>query len=96
MPSNVEASVTFKPTESGQGHTAGAQIVGGKYDSPKSPMGPVKVFISIQQPTGKMTREGSGNPYPEYKSLTSAEYGSGINLNVAGDNQSQDFDLKAP
>jgi hypothetical protein len=93
VPADVQGSISFKVTEHDQGKSTSAQIVGGRYDSPKTPTGKLKAFFSIQQPTGKMAREGIGAPYPEYRNLTPAKYETGMDVEITGDNDTQDFDL---
>jgi hypothetical protein len=94
IPADAIGSVTFQTTKGGQGRTASAPIESGKYDSPDTPVGAVKVFITVQQPTGRTIDNGRGTPAPEYKNIISIEYSSGIDLQVDGDNAQQDFDLK--
>ena len=93
VPADAQASISFKATTIDQGRSANAQIINGKYDLPNTPIGKVKVFFSIQQPTGKMAREGVGAPYAEYRSLTPAKYETGMDLEITGDNDKQDFNL---
>jgi hypothetical protein len=95
LPADVESNVTIRPTVSGQSRTVGVPVIGGKYDCPNAPMGAVKVYISIQQRTGKVIHQDDGSEYPELKSIASPEYGLGIKMDVTGDNLSQDFDLKS-
>ena len=91
---DASASITFKPTRSGQAKTSFATIADSRFDSPHTPQGPVKVYISIQRPTGKMVSEAGGTPYAEVRSLVPPKYTRGIDLEVGGDNFEQDFDLK--
>jgi hypothetical protein len=95
IPQDASASILFKPTQSGQAKSVSAQILQGKYDSPETPKGHVKAFFSISRPTGRMIREGQGNPYPEILSIVSSEYGSGMELDVSEDDMNRDFDLKS-
>jgi hypothetical protein len=94
LPTDAEGTVMFRTTRSGQGNAATARIEAGRYDSPATPTGPLKVFFTVQKPTGRMLDNGRGDPSPEYESIIAPEYGSGIDLTVEGDKSDQDFDLK--
>jgi hypothetical protein len=95
LPNDAEGSITFKPTTPGQAKSTGAQILAGKYNCPEAPVGPVKVYISIQQRTGKMISDGGVRSYPEMKELIAPGSGAGIELEVTGDNLKQDFDMES-
>jgi len=94
IPDNAEASITFKPTASGQAKSTSAQIIKGKYDAPDVPRGNVTIYFNVQEPTGRQVREGMGNPYAEMRSLVPEKLGLGMALQVDGDKADQDFDLK--
>jgi hypothetical protein len=93
LPADVEASILFRPTQSGQGKTVSVPVVGGRYDSPDTPIGAVKAFFTIQQPTGKVFDNDRGAPIKESKSLVPAKYGAGLDLTVSDDNDAQNFEL---
>jgi len=93
IPDDAQASITFKPTVPGQARSTSAQITNGKYDAPDVPVGAVTVYFNVQQPTGRMVREGTGNPYKEMRSLVSEKYGTGMAIEVLEDNSEQDFSL---
>lgn len=94
LPADAEGAITFRPTQSGQGRPVTVTIVDGKYDSPETPKGALKVFVSIVKPTGRMLKsERTGGEYQETASIVSAKYGDGIDLDVAGDKADQNFDL---
>ncbi len=93
LPADAEASITFKPTKSGQARSTSAIISGGMYDAPDVPAGPVIVYVSVQQPTGREVTENVSRPYKEYRSLVPAKYGEGIALEVSGDKADQNFEL---
>ncbi len=94
IPSDARGSITFKPTRSGQAKTTFASIIEGNYDSPNTPKGPVKAYISLQQETGKMISEAGGAPYAEVRSLVPPSYSGGFDLEVDQDNLEKHFDLK--
>ena len=47
IPADAIAGITFKPTRSGQAKTMFASIIDGSYDSPETPKGLVKTYISL-------------------------------------------------
>lgn len=93
LPADAMANVSFRPTLPGQGRAAGATVVGGKFDCRDAPLGKVKVYIDVQRVTGRMIQESDGVPFREVRSIISPKYGSGIDLEITGDDDSQDFDL---
>jgi hypothetical protein len=94
IPADAQASITFKPTVTGQARSTSAQISGGKYDAPDVPVGAVTVYFNVQQATGRMVREGTGSPYREMHSLVPEKYGTGMALEVLEDNSDQNFNLQ--
>jgi hypothetical protein len=93
IPTDAEASVTFKPTKSGQARSTSAIITNGMYDAPDVPLGPVTAYVSVQQATGREVTENVSRPYKEYRSLVPSKYVDGIPLEVSGDSANQDFKL---
>jgi hypothetical protein len=93
LPADVEASILFRPTQSGQGKTVSVPVVDGRYDSPETPTGAVKAFFTIQQPTGRVFDNDRGAPIKERKSLVPEKYGAGLDLSVSDDNDAQNFEL---
>jgi len=94
LPADAIGSITFQPTTPGQGPTVGAPLEDGKYDSPKTPLGPLRAYITVQQPTGRTIDNARGAPAPEYKNIVSDQYGVGIEVEVTGDQDDLNFDLK--
>ena len=92
LPANAAASIVFKPTTPGQAKSTGVQILNSQYDCANVPLGNVKVYFDIQQPTGKTINEG-GRPLSEMNVLIAPESAVGIELEVTEDDYSQDFDL---
>ena len=93
LPTDVEASILFRPTQEAQGKTVSVPVVGGRYDSPETPTGAVKAFFTIQQPTGRVFDNDRGAPIKEQKSLVPDKYGAGLDLTVSDDNDAQNFEL---
>lgn len=93
LPADVEASILFRPTQSGQGKTISVPVIDGRYDSPDTPTGAVKAFFTIQQPTGRVFDNDRGAPIKEQKSLVPDKYGAGLDLTVSDDNDGQNFEL---
>jgi hypothetical protein len=92
LPANAQANITIAPAE--KGRTAGAVVTDGRYDCPDAPVGKVKVYFSVMRPTGKMITEADNRPFAEMGSIIASKYASGIDLEIAGDNANQDFDLE--
>jgi hypothetical protein len=93
IPADATGMISFQPRDKAQGAAASAEIVGGKYDCPKAPLGPVTVLFNITQPTGPEYTSSRGEKVRDSKSLTPLKYGSGTPLEVTGDNAALDFDL---
>ena len=94
LPANANGTIMFRPSGKGMAKTAGVSIVGGKYDSPDTPIGEVTVFFSIQEPTGKMISDAGGPPFPEYRSIVPEGSTNGVKLTVTDENSDQDFNLE--
>ncbi len=56
-------------------------------------MGPVKVLIDVQLPTGRMLTGPAGQA-PEYRSVVPQEDNEGIALEIT-DNMSKDFNVES-
>jgi hypothetical protein len=96
IPDDAAASIVFKATVQGKTKNCRSQVTHGRYDVLEVPVGTVKVYIDVQQPTGKMLQEGRGKPYAEYGSIVAPRYTrEGIELEVTGNTSKQDFDLKS-
>jgi hypothetical protein len=81
----------------GTGQPADAEIAEGHYVADLVPKGKVRVTFTAVKKTGKTIHE-PGHDFPELVSIIPEQYQSGIEINVEGDNPSQDFklDSKAP
>lgn len=95
IPADATGNVLFRPGEGTTGRTAGASIVNGRYDCADAPVGKVKVFFSINKPTGRMITESDNRPFAEIGSIISQKYSSGIDAEITGDSSDQDFDLES-
>jgi hypothetical protein len=95
LPADALAIISFKPTQPGQAKSTGGQILAGKYDCAEVPLGKVKVYISIQQPTGKTISDRAGRTSPEMKNLIAPKSATGFELDVTDDNAQQDFDMES-
>jgi hypothetical protein len=71
-----------------------APVTKGRYDSPQTPVGPVRTHFEITRAAGpQKTSERTGQSYQDVVSLVPAKYAAGVLLHVEGDNSSQDFAL---
>ena len=92
IPAEAKASITFHG--SGEGQTVNVPIVDGKYDSPATPRGDVRVYFSISQEVGPVKKsERTGTDYRDIVEIVPPKYATGVALTVADDNQQQDFNL---
>jgi hypothetical protein len=93
IPADANASITFMPTATAQGKPGVAKIEGGQYDCPDVPVGAVKAYISIEQPTGPEITDSRGLKGRANVSLVPEKYTGGIDLEVSGD-ETHDFNLE--
>jgi hypothetical protein len=93
IPADAIGTVTFQTTKPGQGKMASAAIENSAYEVLEAPLGALKVYITVQQPSGRTIDNGRGTPAQEYKNIISDKYSSGIDIQVDGDNEAMDFPL---
>jgi hypothetical protein len=93
VPADATAHISFTPAGKDQATAASAPIVDGKYDCPAAPEGAVRVFFNITQPTGPEYTTDRGEKARHMKDLLPPKYGSGLELQVTGENAEQNFDL---
>jgi len=91
----ADGRVHFMPNAGTSGAPITAEITNGEYVAQDVPLGAVTVTFSASKHTGNMVRETNREPYPEIVSIIPAQYSQGIPLNVAGDNDAQNFELIA-
>jgi hypothetical protein len=94
LPPDTTGDIVFSPVDKASGSAATVPIENGRYDSPKTPMGAVKVFFNINQATGPEIINERGNKTRATKSLVPAGASTGIDVQVAGDNDAQNFNLE--
>jgi len=93
LPEDAKAFVVFLP-EGNSAKAVSVPVTNGRYDSPNTPTGKVKVSFEITREVGPTkTSERTGQPYRDIENLVPAKYASGLPLEVTGDNSNQDFDL---
>ena len=93
IPADAIGTVTFQTTKPGQGKMASAAIENGSYEVLDAPLGALKAYITVQQPSGRTIDNGRGTPAQEYKNIISDKYVTGIDIQVDGDNEAMDFPL---
>ncbi|MCA9234642.1 MAG: hypothetical protein KDA44_04195 [Planctomycetales bacterium] len=92
IPADANASITFHG--SGEGQTVNVPIVDGKYDSPATPRGEVRVYFTVTQEVGPVKKSPrTGADYRDIVDIVPPKYATGVALTVAEDNQQQDFNL---
>jgi hypothetical protein len=95
LPGDAQGTIVFKPA-SADVTSATAAIVNGQYDSPETPTGAVKVYFNITKPSGRTFKSSrTGETVNEVASIVPASQAAGVDLNIEGDNSSQNFDLAA-
>jgi hypothetical protein len=89
-----EGQIQFLPLGKGpgSGQAADGAISKGSYAADRVPVGKVRVTFSAFRKTGKMINEG-GHVFPELVTIIPEKYQQGIDIDVSGDNPSQDFSL---
>jgi hypothetical protein len=93
IPNDAKAFVTFVPDDK-KGEAVSVPVTQGRYDSPNTPQGPVKVYFEINRPSGPMKKsERTGQPYQDILSLVPAKYATGLAIQVQGDDPKKDFQL---
>jgi hypothetical protein len=94
LPDDAQGSITFRPATSQQAPAVTVPIAGGRYDSPNTPAGKVKVYFNVQAPTGRTYKsERAGGQVAEMQDVVPEKYAQGLDLDVAGDSDEQNFDL---
>ena len=92
VPADAQAALSFQPR--GGGEVVSVPITNGRYDSPRTPQGPVSVNFYISRPVGPVKKsERTGEDYRDTANLVPAEHAAGMLLEVSGDNLNQDFKL---
>lgn len=92
VPADAQAALSFEPLSGGE--SVSAKIVDGKYDAPDAPQGAVLVKFYISQPVGpKKVSERTGQAFQDIVNLVPPQHAAGIQIEVSGDNTSQDFAL---
>ena len=89
-----QGNISFMPAPGQKGQPAAADIVDGHYNAQWVPLGKVRVRIIINKETGRMIT-GSSEPVPEIKNVAPIDYQRGVPLEVTGDNDQQDFEMKS-
>jgi hypothetical protein len=82
--------IQFLPRQAGQ--PDGAEIEAGHYSAAQVPLGPVRVVFTAVKETGRMIQEG-GHTFPDRVNLIPTSYQAGIEIQVTGNKDDQDFAL---
>src|SRR3989304_1593883 len=94
IPDDAKAFINFAPAAGGTGKSVSVEVIGGHYDSPDTPLGPLLVTFAISRPVGPEKKsDRTGQMYQDVANLVPAKYVTGIPLDVQGDNPNQDFHL---
>ena len=76
----------------GSGQATDGAISQGSYAADRVPIGKVRVTFTAFKKTGRMINEGD-HVFPELVSIIPDKYQQGMDIEVSGDNPSQDFAL---
>ena len=90
----AQGTIDFQPQEQGQGPSASAPIVDGKYAA-EVPAGKLKVFFHATRETGKMV-DVFGKPTPETENIIPSAYQAGVEFTAAAGEATHDFSLTSP
>ena len=90
----AEGTLQFVPQQPSKEAPVMVPFKGGRYVAPAIPLGKVRVVVSATKKTGKMIKVYS-EPYPEVISIIPEKYQDGIEINVTGNNASQNFEIKS-
>lgn len=94
IPEDATAYINFAPAKGNNSESVSVKVIGGKYDSPKTPRGPVLVSFDMTHPVGPEKKsERTGQMYQEVVSLVPPQYATGIQIDVQGDDPNHDFHL---
>ena len=94
LPADASGSITFRSIGSGGGQAVTVQITDGRYDSPQTPKGTVMAYFEISQPTGKTYfSDRVQKEIQETKSIVPDKHSQGIQVEVAENNSSANFEL---
>lgn len=92
LPADATAYVVFTATAPGS-KPVSALVKDGRYDSEKTPSGPVTVSFDITRPNGPPRKsDRTGEMYQDIQSLVPSRYASGMPLTIDGPT-TKDFDL---
>jgi hypothetical protein len=93
IPADANAIITFMPVDRKAGKPGVAKVEGGSYDCPEVPKGAVKVYFSIDQPTGPEITDARGLKGRANVSLVPPKYAGGMDFEVT-DDETRDFNLE--
>jgi hypothetical protein len=94
LPEDANAFINFSPARGNKGKSVSVGVIGGRYDSPKTPRGPVTVSFDISRPVGPEKKsDRTGKMYQEVVSLVPPKYATGIQIDVQGDDPNRNFQL---
>jgi hypothetical protein len=85
----------FLPPEGSPAAVIQAEIIDGRYTAIAVPVGKVRVLFSAVKETGRVDSKSSSQPIPEVVNLIPERYRDGMDIQVTGDNDGQNFELKS-
>jgi hypothetical protein len=85
----------FLPPEGSPAAIIQAEIIDGRYTATAVPVGKIRVLFSGVKETGRVDTKSSSQPIPEVVNLIPERYRDGMDIQVTGDNDGQNFELKS-
>ncbi|MBX3433196.1 MAG: hypothetical protein KF847_07735 [Pirellulales bacterium] len=94
IPADAKASITFAPPGGSELKAVSVPIVNGEYDSPATPVGKLRAYFEVSKETGPVKKsERTGAEYRDVVNLVPPRSATGVEIEVAGENLDQNFDL---
>ena len=94
LPADAEGSISFQPTSADSGRGVTVPVENGRYVSPETPKGKVRVMFDLKRPTGRTYHsERTGTDVPVTESMVPPAKAAGIEIQVDGNRSDADFDL---
>ncbi len=94
IPGDTEAGITFfKDVAEGEDIKVSVPITDGHYESPETPTGDVRAFISVTRLGPPKMNKRLNMETRETISLVPGKYDTGIPVQIDGDTTDQNFDL---
>jgi hypothetical protein len=85
----------FLPPEGSPAAVIQAEIIDGRYTATAVPLGKVRVLFSAVKETGRVDSKSTSEPIHEVVNLIPERHRDGMDIQVTGDNDGLNFELKS-